>query len=156
MNRAAALLLLPMAAAAASGPAHAGQVTAAMPVTLVVEPGCQVSATPMAFAGRPGNAIDAESRIAVACNGDVPLLVTLDAGSHAEGGQRRLAGEGGYVAYALYSDSARVTPWTAGMPLATATRGGQVELAAYGRIGAGETLGAGGAYADTIAITIDF
>jgi spore coat protein U-like protein len=157
MNRAVNLAFLAAAVVGtAAAPANAGRVTATMPVTLVVQPACQVSATPMAFAGSAGSTIEAESQIAVACNGDVPLVVTLDGGNHPVGGERRLAGEGGYVAYALYSDPARQTPWSAGMPLASTAQGGRLELAAYGRIEPTATLAAGGTYADTVAITVDF
>ncbi len=102
-------------------------------------------------------AIEAEARIAVACNGDIPLAVKLDGGAHHVGGERRLAAaDGSYVAYDLYSDPARQSVWFPGQPLSATAREGRVELAAYGRIESDATLTAGGNYADTIAVTVDF
>ncbi|MCT2559767.1 spore coat U domain-containing protein [Tsuneonella sp. YG55] len=141
----------------AAAPAWAGQVSATMPVTLTVQPACRVSATPMAFAGTGGATIDAESRIAVDCNGDIPLSITLDGGAHAAGGERRLAsGGGGYVSYVLYSDAGRRMPWLPGQPVAATARGGRLEMAAYGRVDPSATRGADGEYADIVAITVEF
>ncbi len=146
----AMLVAVPMAA-------HAGQASATIQVSLNVQPACRVSATPLAFSGDAGHAIEAETWIAVACNGDIPLAVTLDGGAHADGGERRLASaDGGYVAYSLYTDAGRQSQWGAGHPISATPRNGQLQLAAYGRVEPGATLAAGGTYEDTVAITVDF
>ena len=136
--------------------AGAGQTSASMQVTLTVQPTCRVSASPLAFAGEAGHAIEAEARIAVDCNGDIPVAVSLDGGTHLAGGERRLAGEGRYVPYTLYSDAGRRFAWAAGHPLMATARDGRIELAAYGRVEADAAVEPGGTYEDTIAITVDF
>lgn len=158
MNRAfLPATLLASALAMTPTMAKAGQASATMPVTLTVQPACRVSASPLAFAGDAGHAIEAEARIAVACNGDTPLAITLDGGAHPVGGERRLAdADGSYVAYDLYSDPAHQSVWFPGQPMSATARDGRVELAAYGRVEADATLTAGGNYADTIAVTVDF
>ena len=147
---------LVMAAASLPSAAAAGQVTATMPVTLVVHPACRASTSPLAFEGDAGSVIDAEAQIAVACNGEVPLAVSLDAGAHAGGAERRLAGNDGYVAYALYRDPARSMRWDAGAAVTETARGGRLELTAYGRVEPGATFGADGTYSDTVVVTVDF
>ncbi len=154
--RVQALAVLAVCAAMVPSTAVADQISATMPVTLFVQPACRVNATPLAFAATAGNAIDAEAQIAVACNGDIPVAVTLDRGTHGNGGDRRLAGKSGYVTYAVFSDRSRHDAWQAGVPVTAIAKGGELELTAYGRIEAGATIGAAGSYSDTIAITVDF
>jgi len=136
--------------------AEAHSASATIEVSLVVEPSCRVSATPLAFAGRQGESLDATSEIAVACNGDTPVAVRLDGGLYAEGASRRLAGESGYVGYAVYSDPARTLEWQAGDALTGTAGVAPLTLAAYGRIESAATLNALGAYRDSITVTVDF
>lgn len=143
-------------AAMPPAPAWAETASSTFEVSLVVEPACRVSATPMAFAGRAGEAMDASSQIMVACNGETPVAVRLDAGRNAAGNERRLAGEGGHVEYAIYSDSGRSLEWSAGEVQAGTAGATPLMLAAYGRIDAAATLDALGRYSDTITVTVDF
>jgi spore coat protein U-like protein len=141
--------MLPAAAAAES-------TTASFEVSVVVEPACRVSATPMTFKGRGGESMDAASQITVACNDDTPVAVRLDAGMNAEGGERRLAGEGEPVEYAIYADASRSLQWEAGATRTGTAGAVPLALGAYGRIDADATLGALGAYRDTITVTVEF
>lgn len=127
-----------------------------MEVSLVVEPSCQVSALPLAFAGRAGQQLDAASEISVACNDATPVAVRLDGGMNAQGSNRRLAGDGGEVDYAIYSDAARSSLWNAGEAMTGSAGPDPLTLAAFGRIEAGATSGAVGSYRDSITVTVDF
>lgn len=110
----------------------------------------------MAFAGRAGEAMDASSQIMVACNDETPVAVRLDAGRNAEGAERRLSGDGGHVAYAVYSDAARSQLWDAGRDTTGTAGAVPLELGAYGRIDGDATLAALGRYSDTITVTVEF
>jgi spore coat protein U-like protein len=127
-----------------------------MEVSLIVEPSCRVSATPLAFAGRAGLPMDAASQIQVACNDDTPVAVRLDGGLHADGETRRLSGERGHVAYAIYSDPAHSMVWDAGDVVSGTAGANPLILPAYGRIAAVSTLGSSGAYTDSITVAVDF
>ena len=151
-----ACLVVVLGAFALPVSASAGAASATMEVSLVVEPSCRVSATPLSFVGRAGEAMDATSQITVACNDDTAVAVRLDAGRNADGGERRLAGDGGEVAYAIYSDPARSLSWDAGQAQAGTAGATPLALGAYGRIDAHATLAALGSYRDTITVTVDF
>lgn len=141
--------LLPVAARAETA-------SATLEVLLVVEPSCRVSAAPLSFTGRAGEMMDAAAPIAVSCNDNTPVAVRLDGGANAQGGERRLAGAGGAVAYTIYSDPARSQHWGAGEARMGTAGPVPLALTAYGRIAPGATLGALGSYRDTITVAIDF
>lgn len=152
------LFLAGCGALAATLPAvvRAESASSSIEVSLVVEPACRVSATPMAFAGRAGEPMDAASQIEVACNDQTPVAVRLDAGRNADGAERRLAGDGGHVAYAVYSDAARSLRWDAGQVSAGTAGAVPLALGAYGRIDGAATPAALGRYSDTITVTVEF
>ncbi|MGX7953052.1 Csu type fimbrial protein [Tsuneonella sp. HG249] len=137
-------------------PVTAESASSTIAVSLVVEPSCGVSATPAAFAGRTGEPMDAVSRIEVSCNDVTPVEVRLDRGLNGDGANRRLAGDAGYVSYAIYSDAARSLAWHPGLAQTAQAGFGSLSLSAYGRIDAGATRQAAGSYRDTITVTVDF
>ena len=152
-----ALGTLTLAAAIAPAPAVAqGTTLATMRVSLVVRPTCSAHATAMSFAGNAGSTIDAESRIDVSCNTDVPVAVGLDRGVNESSGRPRLAGTEGFVPYAIYSDAARRVPWDANAPVAATVQGGSLKLVAYGRVDPVATSGTAGYFADTVTVTVEF
>ena len=152
-----ALGTLTLAAAIAPATAAAQQASSAtMRVSLVVRPACSVEASPLSFAGDAGSTIDAESRIEVSCNTDVPVTVGLDRGANEAAGQARLAGSSGFVPYAIYSDAARRVAWDAQVPVAAMVGGGSLQLVAYGRVEPAATSGAAGDFTDTVTVTIEF
>jgi spore coat protein U-like protein len=142
----------------AGGPvsAQAESASALMEVSLVVEPSCHVSATPMAFGGQAGQSLEASSNIRIACNDDTAIAVRLDGGLHSDGMRRRLAGEGGQVEYAGEFDAARSLEWSPGSAASGTAGAAPLTLAAYGRIDAAATLAGSGAYRDSITVTVDF
>ena len=127
-----------------------------MQVSLEVRPTCQVTAQPMVFEGKAGMTIDAEALIDVTCNGEMPVSLALDAGTHALDGERRLAGPNGYVSYAVYMDAARTDQWDPLQPRSLGSGGRGFSLTAYGRVDAHATWGAVGSYSDTVVVTVDF
>lgn len=152
-----ALGTLTLAAAIAPATAAAQQASSAtMRVSLVVRPACSVEASPLSFAGDAGSTIDAESRIDVSCNTDVPVTVGLDRGTNEAAGQARLAGSSGFVPYAIYSDAARRVAWDAQFPVAAMVGGGSLQLVAYGRVEPAATSAAAGDYTDTVTVTVEF
>lgn len=146
-------IALPLVPAAA----QAGSSSGTMAVLLTVEPACAVEAHPMIFVGRAGRPLTAEAAIAVRCTIDTPVAVTLDGGSNNNGSQRYLAGAGGEVPYAIFSDAGRTQLW---LPNAAHDASVAVEaplrLVAYGAIAAPDTLIARGHYSDSVAVRIDF
>jgi spore coat protein U-like protein len=156
MDARPAFAALGIAAAFAPVPALAEQASATMRVSLTVRPACKVEASPLAFDGFEGSAIEAESRIAVSCNTDTAVSVALDTGTNGAGAQRRLSGASGHVPYAIYADAARRLPWDAQTPVGAAVAGGALQLVAYGRVEPGATDGAVGSFTDTVTVTVDF
>ena len=152
-----ALGTLTLAAAIAPATAAAQQASSAtMRVSMVVRPACSVEASPLSFAGDAGSTIDAESRIDVSCNTDVPVAVGLDRGTNEAAGQARLAGSSGFVPYAIYSDAARRVPWDTDAPVAATVQGGSLKLVAYGRVDPVATSGTAGYLADSVTVTVEF
>lgn len=145
-----------VAALPVAATASANSASAVMEVSLVVEPSCRASATPLAFSGRAGAAMDAASDIQVTCNDDTPVTVRLDGGLHANGAGRQLSGAGGEVAYAVYSDPSRSLLWAPDEAITGVAGAKPLALSAYGRIDGAATIGALGSYRDSITITVDF
>ncbi|ANY21160.1 Spore Coat Protein U domain protein [Tsuneonella dongtanensis] len=141
---------------ALAAPVCAEERSATMRVSLVIRPSCSVSASPMTFDASEGSGADAESRIAVACNGEVPFAVALDGGHNEAGSQRRLAGVSGFVPYTIFMDPARQRPWDRETAVPAVTSNGLHHLTAYGRVDGEATVGAGGSYTDTVTVTVAF
>lgn len=158
MGRASVSILILASAGffAAPAAAQSGVANSSIEVSLVVEPACNVTANPLSFRGTAGRTIDAEAGIAIACNGEMAVSVWIDGGTNPRGSERRLQGEQGYVPYAVYSDPSRGQRWDAGRAISGVARDGLLHLTAYGRVEQGATLTAAGAYADTIAVTVEF
>ena len=152
------LLLLGLVATLPAAPAAAqsGSASGTIDVSLTVLPSCQVETAPLAFEGRAGSMMDAQSRIVVGCNGDMPISVAIDGGSNGSSGERRLAGALGFVPYAIYSDAARRVRWDASAPLAARAGTVPLELVAYGRIEPQATGAMLGTFNDSLTVTVEF
>jgi spore coat protein U-like protein len=97
-------------------PAFAGTGTAVMPVTALVLENCAITATPMAFGTLTnfGSAnIDSSSTLALVCTPNADFVVSLDDGSNALGGTRRLKNPltSEYINYDIFLDAARAQHW---------------------------------------------
>lgn len=154
----ARLLLLGLAAALPATPvaAQSGSASGTIAVSLTVQPSCTVQTAPLVFEGRAGSTMDAQSRIVVGCNGDMPVAVAIDGGANGSSGERRLAGAGGFVPYAIYTDAARRVRWDSGAPLAAQAGTVPLELVAYGRIEPQATGAKVGTFNDSLTVTVEF
>jgi spore coat protein U-like protein len=112
-----------------------------------------------------GQAVSAGSgsALSVVCSStfvgvNAPTL-TIDAGLHANGTQRRLVGPGGAtVAYDLYSDVGHNTSIVSGAPvqLTLSTPGVGVPINIYGRVPDLSGANADGMYTDTVTMTLSY
>lgn len=155
-----------------------GSISGRIAVQLVIGKGCEViGATSSLISGNDfgtmnfgeqsslSATLDADSNISgggklkLKCTDKTPYTITLNNGNNATGNQRRLSNGGGlagigaqYVAYNLYTDSARSNEW----PQAGFTNTGdgtEIDLAVYGRIPSQATPGSG-LYTDTVRMTV--
>ena len=140
-----------------ASPLSAATTSSAMDVSLVVLPGCSISATPLTFAARSGASAEAEAAIEVSCSGDTRVAVSLDAGRDPAEGNRRLASDTGrHVNYAIYSDAARTRQWQDAAVTGRAAPGSALRLVAYGRIEGRDTVVPVGTYRDSVTVTVEF
>jgi spore coat protein U-like protein len=144
-------------ALATGAPLRAGSASATLEVSYVVQPGCSVSAGPLAFTGSAGSRAEAEAAIDVRCSCETAVAVSLDQGRHAAGSQRRLASESGVtVAYQIYSDAARTQAWGGSAIARDAGPDGALRMIAYGRIESRDAGTGAGEYRDSVTVTVAF
>ena len=149
----------------------ASTITTTMPVTVTGASACSVSATGVAFGSYSGATVTSSGSITVTCNFDVAYNVTLDRGVGAGPGQSRameaLDGRGNILAairYSLYKDSGLTQEWgdagfagtyQAGTAVSGVGTGAAQTLTVYGKIPAGEAVGAF-VYSDTVVVSLIF
>ena len=143
-------------------PAYAGSNQTTFKVSANVDANCTIAANDLAFGGYDpaGSAVDGQSQITVTCTNSAAWKVGLDAGgfSGATTSTRKMTGPSGYsLAYGLFTDAARTSNWGNGAAdtLSGNGTGGAQAVTVYGRIAAGQNVGAGG-YEDTITATVTF
>lgn len=100
---------------------------------------------------------DATGTLTLSCTDGTQALVTMDDGRFASGGERRMAGPASHLAYAIFADPERSTPWgnEPGEAVAVTGTGAPQPLAVHGRIAAGQNVPAGD-YADVVTVTVNF
>ena len=139
---------------------------------------CTVTATPLAFGGyaSPGGArVDSSASVLVTCTPSYLLLackasytLSLSSGTVGTPGARQMAAGTGRLAYGLFSDAARTTPWgdggaggaTVGGTITTSLLAllclpGQQAHTIHGRIPANQSVPAG-VYADEVVLTVTY
>ncbi|WP_162405215.1 Csu type fimbrial protein [Pseudoxanthomonas jiangsuensis] len=105
---------------------------------------------------RLSSAREQTSAISLHCPAGTAWRVALDNGSHASGGNRRMAGPGGHIGYELYRDSARTQAWSTSPNDRTGTGDNSVQtLVVYGRVPA-QAVAAPGTYSDTVTVTLTY
>lgn len=138
-------------------------------LSLLLAPGfaqaaCSVNPTPVAFGlYSPFNVAptDTAGTLRVSCDtATVGYTVLLSAGSAGSYASRRLSGGGYTLSYNLYVDALRTVVWGDGSGGTTTVSGafalpGAIDHTVYGRVSAGQNVGAG-AYTDTIIVTLNF
>jgi spore coat protein U-like protein len=156
---------LVIAAVAAAAALTSERLDAATPVTATVVGECAISATPLAFGAydpvslNATSALDASASLSLACTRGVVATVGLDAGTHANGSVRRMAGGADLLIYNLFQNASRTIAWTdsgaGALTLPAATSMAPRTIIVYGRIAPGQDVAAG-AYADSIIATVNF
>jgi len=103
------------------------------------------------------SAIDAQSTISVACSNQLPYTVGLSSASGSNPTSLKMSYGQNKLAYALYQDSPRTTPWgnAAGAWQAGLGTASSQSLTVYGRVPA-QTLPPPGNYTDTVSITVTY
>lgn len=135
--------------------------SSSFPVSGSVAAICSVSAGTLGFGSYSGTAVDAAAAVSVNCSNGASYQVGMGGGSNQSGSARRMAGPASnYLSYALYSDSARSTPWGDGSAQLGARRSGTgsgatQSLTVYGRIPAAQSPAAG-SYSDSVVVTIEY
>jgi spore coat protein U-like protein len=153
---AGAVLLAPQARAATS--------TGNFAITGTITATCQVNASTLAFgAYNPVlNAnLDVTGTVSVSCTNATPYNIGLGvgAGTGATITNRKMTSGANTLTYQVFRDAARTLNWgqTVGTDTVAGTGNGVAQaITAYGRIPAGQTTAAVGAYTDTVVITITY
>lgn len=170
-------VLIALVSLAVAGTATAGNSpqSGQFDVTASVQGSCRITASPdLAFGTYDPvetNATvpsDAQSSISVRCVKGMTAAVALDEGDHADAGStcgapaRRMqdGGTSELLRYDIYQDSARTSVWgcdtgTDQSFTATASTADTV-LDTYGRIPAGQDVGLGTNFLDTVVVTVTF
>jgi spore coat protein U-like protein len=153
-------LVLGMAA-----PALAQTATANLSVTATVAKNCSITTTPVAFGSYDpvvANAttpLDGSGSVVVTCTKGAGTRIDLGLGSNAAASVRRMLGGADLLTYELYTDTGRSTVWGsgagAGQTIAAAPNKNPRTFTVYGRVPAGQDVGAA-SYADTVVATINF
>ncbi len=164
-----ASIALSVAALGSSPASVAATATGALPVTALVLSTCVVAATPVVFGNYSMAARDATGIITVTCTPDIlsyNVGLGTGVGSGATTTARNLTAvlplTGDPLNYALYRDSNRTQNWgdeagvdTVASAAATTDLGAIKTFTVYGRLAA-DQVGAVGAYADLVEITVNY
>lgn len=148
-----------------AAPAFAQTATTTLAVSASVAKNCSISTTAVAFGSYDpvvANAttpLDASGSVVVTCTKGAGTRIDLGLGGNASGSTRRMQGGTDFLTYELYSDSTHTTVWGsgvgAGQTIATAPNKNPRTFTVYGRVAAGQDVGAA-SYADTVVATINF
>jgi spore coat protein U-like protein len=135
--------------------------TRTMNVSVVVQPTCLITATPLAFGNYAALALNSTSTVTVTCTNTTAYNVGLSAGlaPGATVTTRAMKGPGtNYLSYQMYKDSGRTINWgnTVGTDTVAGSGNGIAQpLTVYGQIPGGK-FPAPGAYTDTIVATVTY
>jgi spore coat protein U-like protein len=160
-----ALSALALAGIGATGSVLAATAVTPLTVTATVLTTCVAAATPVVFGNYTLTALDATGLITVTCSPDVVnYTVALDegAGAGASTSARKLSFGLNSLNYALFRDAGRTQNWgkvqgtDTWLSSASSTTVGTVKtFTVYGRLQADQTT-AGGAYSDTVQVTVTY
>jgi len=172
--RSGKILFAAIASALVAGSAFAGPSpqTGSFQVTANVVASCRVtSTTDIAFGNydpadvNNATARDASGDISVRCVKGTTANVAIEQGANAAAGSscatplRQMAAGTERLAYAIFQDAARTTPWgcdtTNDQSFTAASVSSATTLSTYGRIPAGQDVSVG-AFVDTVNVTVTF
>lgn len=135
-------------------------VTGTIGVQLSVNATCTVgTSTGITFSGAYTGvtAVNGSGSISVTCTKDTAYSVTLDAGSNADGTQRRMGDmdKSDFLTYNLYSDSNRSSAWAPTTAVNGTGSGTAQSIPVYATVPGSQTPPVS-AYSDTINITVSY
>lgn len=148
-------------------PAMAGSSSASLAMSASIADNCLISAAPMSFGAYDplgGGAVSGSANLTVTCTSGTTASVRLDQGGNADSGStdaaplRRMAdGNGHFLSYGLFQESAHTTAWgnTAGTGEAHNGDGTAHTMTVFGLIAASQNVPAG-SYSDSVQATINF
>jgi len=147
----------------AAAQAHAQSVNGNLTVNASVLSGCGVTANTVNFGTLPPGAattqVDALGAVIVTCSLGIAYTVALDAGSNAQGANRRMkhATLNQFLGYDLYRNATRTQRWrdTPGQDVSGTGAGVAQSLSVYARLPAGQTPPAG-AFLDTVTAIVRY
>jgi spore coat protein U-like protein len=148
-----------------AAPALAQTATANLSVSATVAKNCSITTTAVAFGSydpivaNAATPLDGTGTVVVTCTKGAGTRIDLGLGANASGSVRRMLGGTDLLTYELYADSGRTTVWGsgsgAGLTIAAAPSKAARTFTVYGRVAAGQDVGAA-SYNDTVVATINF
>lgn len=170
--RSGKILFAAIASALVASSAFAATATGSFQVTADVVASCRVTATTNIGFGNydpagTNNAapLDAAGSVAVRCVKGTTADVAIEQGANPAAGSscatplRQMAAGTERLAYAIFQDAARTTPWgcdtTNDQSFTAASVSSATTLSTYGRIPAGQDVSVG-AFVDTVNVTVTF
>ena len=148
-----------------TAPALAQTASTNLSVTALVAKNCSITTTAVAFGSydpivaNASTPLDGTGSVVVTCTKGSGTRIDLGLGSNATGSVRKMLGGTDLLTYELYTDTGRATVWGsgagAGQTIATAPNKNPRTFTVYGRVPAGQDVGAA-SYADTVVATINF
>jgi spore coat protein U-like protein len=161
----AGISLALLAVVAMVRPAHAGTATNNLAVSANVLGSCTIDPASLSFVNYDPSAavpLDSSGTITVRCTQGSSYWIGLGDGLNFSGSRRMAGGVTEFLAYGLYRDAGYTQAWDntdGGLPNSTATTAAAGFSAythtVYGRIPVGQNVSTG-AYADTVAMTVNF
>jgi spore coat protein U-like protein len=143
-------------------PVHAATATSSLTVTATVAKVCVLTSGTVAFGAYDpvgANAavpLDQSGTFTVACTRGTGYTIGLGLGNNVTGTTRRMSSGTDFLSYELYLDAGHTTVWNAtNLSSGTAASITPVSLTVYGRVAAGQNVGAG-SYTDTVVSTVNF
>ena len=142
-------------------PAAAASSTATFNVTANVATACSFTAADLAYGTYdPTSGVDktGTSTLSVTCTLGTPYTLSLDNGSNASAGVRRMKLGSTYLSYHLYRDLAHLLVFglvSGGLGVSGVGTGVAIPTTVYGTVTNSQTVGPG-TYTDTVTATMDY
>jgi len=145
-----------LASLAGMASVQAGTESSQFTAQIAIEADCTVSTPDPLDFGTTGlltSNVDAQTSFTVTCTNGTYHVIMMSDGQHAWSSQNRMANNGQYVKYELFSDAARTQVWDfSHYPTAYGTGAAQ-SYTVYGRVPP-QTTPAPGTYTDTVTIWV--
>ena len=152
----AASVLLPVAAQAATA-------TTSFVINGSVVANCTIGSAPLTFAAYSGAQVSTSTNLSPNCTNGTPYTIAIDNGATGTAPNARkltsTTSSSTPLTYSLYTSNTYATAWgtTTGTDTVPGTGTGAIQtVTVYGRIAAGQNVGAATDYTDTVNVTLTF